>query len=352
MQMIETLIELLKIRSFTGEEKNLCDYLQNYITKLNPELNIRRIDNSLVIFSPFQANRKTLGFAGHLDTVPGDGYGENVKVEADRIIGLGASDMKSGLAIMLELLKPENLKNSQYNLIQIFYCAEEGPNSQNHLHVLLKEVAEIKKIDLCFVLEPTDNTLQLGCLGSIYAEITFKGKSAHSARPWQGENAIHKAAEFITKISKLSPKIVNDGGLEFKEVASITTANGGKTRNVIPDSFAVCLNIRYSALNGLENAKAWLNELVAGQAQITMVDISPACPVPATNPILNKFQSVFQLPQQPKQAYTDVALFAEIGVPAINCGPGLTAQCHQKGEYVLISDLEKSAKMFKEFLSF
>ncbi|MDQ7055344.1 MAG: hypothetical protein Q9M89_02110 [Persephonella sp.] len=79
----------------------------------------------------------------------------------------------------------------RFNLIFVFYEKEEGPYIENGLEPLLTDYDILQKADIAFALEPTDNKVQVGCLGTLHASIIFKGKRAHSARPWQGENAIH-----------------------------------------------------------------------------------------------------------------------------------------------------------------
>lgn len=354
-RLITTLVELLQIESFTGEERTICDHLETIIDArfrgAPAKPTIERINNSLVVRSPMIPNRPTIGLAGHLDTVRGDETGDRVRIDGDRVIGLGSSDMKAGVAVILELLSPETMAQLNSNVTWIFYEAEEGAFRANGLHPIFDRLSHLSAIELCFILEPTDSALHLGCMGTSHARVLFEGRRAHSARPWQGENAIHKAGGFLNRLAALAPRIVTIEGLEFKEVISATVAHSGdNSANVVPDRFELSVNTRFSPQTSMDSARAWLIELVGGEALVEFVDESPACPVPSDNPHLRRFRERFALPVHPKLAYTDVALFAQHGIPAVNCGPGLTAQAHQRGEYVLVPDVVKSYELYRSFL--
>ena len=356
MRLIDTLLDILRIESFTGNERDLCDFVATTIERRFTGASIRptveRVHDSLIVRAPHRPGQPTLGLAGHLDTVKGVETGERVTVDGDRIIGLGASDMKAGVAVMLELLSPEHLARLQSNVTWIFYEAEEGSFRKNGLHAIFAAVPHLKTIELCFILEPTDGTLHLGCMGTNHAKVTFAGKRAHSARPWQGENAIHKAAPFLTRLSALAPRSVVIDGLTFREVVSATIAHSGdNSSNVVPDRFELAVNTRFAPGTSPAQARAWLGELVAGEASIDFTDEAPAGDVPSRNPHLHRFREFFGLAEHPKQAYTDVALFGHHGIPAVNCGPGITAQAHQRGEYVLASEVERAFELYRRFLA-
>lgn len=353
-KIFSTLIDLLRIRSFTNEEDEICNWthqrLKQTLTGI-PDLRIVRVKNALIVYGPQASSKDNLGFAGHFDTVIGTDFGDLVHESGDKIIGLGASDMKAGLAVMLELLNPEIISRSKYNLTFVFYDAEEGDHDNNGIIRVLESCKELSKLDFCFVLEPTANTLQLGCTGVLNAKVSFSGRRAHAARPWEGENALHKAGLLLTKLQTLPAKTVTVSGLEFKDTITATTASTGNTsRNVVPDEFTLNLNVRFSPNSSVADTINNVHLIVGNEAKIEIVDQAPSGPVPIGNKILDNFQSQFHLPQFPKQAYTDVAMFAAYGINAANCGPGLPAQAHQKGEYVLKSDVIKSYELFRTFL--
>ena len=137
--------------------------------------------------SPGRGTHLTL--YGHLDTVPAQG---NAIPEArdGRVFGVGASDMKSGLAVMLALLEDAQVAAGPYRVAGVFYDKEEGPAHENGLEEVLDTVGWLGQAGLAVVLEPTDLELQLGCQGALNARVTFFGEAAHSARPWLGVNAI------------------------------------------------------------------------------------------------------------------------------------------------------------------
>ena len=103
----------------------------------------------------------------------------------------------------------------------LFFPREELGPAENPLPgVFDAHAARSTRRQLVICLEPTDNTLQLGCLGNLNARVVFEGESAHSARPWLGVNAIALALEGLRPVLELEPRDVEIEGLVFREVMS------------------------------------------------------------------------------------------------------------------------------------
>ena len=238
-RLVDDLCWLVDIASVTGDERVLRDAVAD---RLSDIVDVEIVGGSLV------AGRRTgkprIDLYGHLDTVPANGNLTS-RVEGGRVHGLGASDMKAGLTVMLSALEDPAIASGPYDVIAVLYDREEGPAEENGLEDVLDEVAHLGEAEFALVMEPTDNELQLGCQGTINATVSFEGKAAHSARPWLGENAVTKAGEWLAAMHRRKARNVAVGGLTFKETFVVTTAFGGVARNVIPDSFAVNVNHRY-----------------------------------------------------------------------------------------------------------
>jgi succinyl-diaminopimelate desuccinylase len=191
----------------------------------------------------------------------------------------------------------------------------------------------------------------LGCVGSIHATVTFEGRSAHSARPWQGENAVHRAGALLVELAARAPRDAVSGGLPFREVLSATRIEGGRARNVIPDRCTLNLNFRFAPDRSLEAAAAEVVELGRRHgARVELTDLSPACPAFADHPLVERLRARSGARVGPKQAWTDVARLAAVGIPAVNFGPGATAQAHQQGEWVELSALPRAYQALERFL--
>lgn len=343
---------LCAIRSPIGEERALCDALERELRGRHPE--VRRVKNSLVAFAEGAGGpRPLVALCGHLDTVPihAQDEGRFPRREGGKLHAPGASDMKGGVAVALELAARVPAAERFCDLALVLYAREEGPFEENELGDVLREVPALSRAALAICLEPTDNSLQLGCVGSMHATFRFSGRSAHSARPWQGENAVHKAGELLAHLHERAPREVEDGGLLYREVTSVTRIEGGRARNVVPDHCAMNLNFRFAPGRSLEEAAAELEELGARfGAEVTVTDRSPSCPSFAGHPLVGRLRERTGAPVQPKQAWTDVARLAQAGVPAANFGPGATAQAHQVGEWLELSELGRSYEMLERFL--
>ena len=329
-------------------EEALCEAMAERMDPLCERL--QRVGNSLVCWGP-RRGRPLVGLFGHLDTVPEHPDSGPIRQEGGIIHGLGSSDMKCGLAVMWTLLEQLHLEALPYDLVVVLYDQEEGPFDRNGLGPTLEQVPELAEIALGFALEPSDNVVQVGAVGTLHASLTFEGRASHSARPWQGENAVHKAGPLLTELAALAPVEVLCGGFPFREVMSVTLAHGGRARNIIPETFNLNLNYRFAPGKSVERARQDVLDRVADRARVEFTDLSPSGGVVTrANPVFDHFLSVTGAEVAPKQAWTDVARLTQAGIDAVNFGPGLSSQAHQKDEYVTVDLIEQGYAMFQSFL--
>jgi succinyl-diaminopimelate desuccinylase len=278
--------------------------------------------------------------AGHLDTIPAQG---NIpgRIADGAVHGLGASDMKGGIAVMIELARAG--APGRY----LFFNREEVPVSESPLPALFATPL-LDGVQLAVVLEPTDVILHAGCLGNVQARVTFHGQSAHSARPWTGVNAIHELVRGLEQLVRLEPLDVELDGLVYREVLSAVRVDGGIASNVIPAEAGVELNFRYAPGRTRDEAEARLRELVP-HGDVEILSNSPSAPPSLTNPLTVKLREL--VPDvAPKQAWTPVAQFAEQGIDAINYGPGATTYAHKVDEQIPIAHLEQCFATLQSFL--
>lgn len=344
--LAETLLWLCKIPSPIGEEAELCDAVTERLANSALAAPPRRYGNSIVVPLSRGTNGPHVALAGHLDVVRTEHTGP-ARIEGDKLYAPGASDMKSGLALMLAVAEGDPLP---IDLTLVFYAREEGPFDENELGPVLEQDSELRSVDLAVALEPSDNKLQLGCGGSVHATLRFAGRTAHSARPWQGENAILKSARVLHDLGRLEPETSEVDGLTWRSVMSATLASGGRARNIIPDTFELNVNRRFGPNETIEQAQNRIRELAGEDATVEFVDLSPSAPPFRNHPLVDALANSGVAAVEPKQAWTDVARFAALGIPAVNFGPGVQAQAHQKDEWTLISKLDTGREILNRWL--
>jgi succinyl-diaminopimelate desuccinylase len=349
----ETLTDLLEtlvnIPSETGHEAVICDWVATRLRAIgHGELHVS--GRSLIWRGSKKPGRPLVVLAGHLDTVPENGNA-TARREDGKLFGLGSSDMKAGDAVMLALLESLDPARLRFDLAAVFYDAEEGPLEKNGLRRVLAEHAWLREARLAILLEPTDLKVELGCIGSMNAEVRVTGKSAHSARPWLGVNAVERAARWLAEIVTFPVTEVAIGGVSYRETLQVTTLRSGRAKNVVPDELVANLNYRFPPDRTLEQAEARLRALVPGEFEFRVVDRAAPGKVCADLAEVREFVARFRAAIAGKQGWTDVAQFTAAGVPAFNFGPGVAEMAHQQGEYCPLDNLEKGYRWLAEFLS-
>jgi succinyl-diaminopimelate desuccinylase len=352
-RLAERTLELVRIPSPTGEEDALARCVETFLRdRARPAWLERRGNAVLATFggTPERPPREAWTvLAGHLDTVPARGHPAPSLGETE-IVGLGSTDMKSGLAVMMTLAERAAGREPASPFALVFYDAEEGPLETNGLRRLLAKASWLASAGLAILLEPTDNAAELGCQGSLHARIDFPGIAAHSARPWLGENAVHRGAAFLSRVARIPPRRVVMGPAEYIEVIGVTQAQGGTARNVLPDKFTLNVNLRFAPDRSPQSAAEYMSSLVPSGGAVEIVDLAPAASPRAEEPAVARFLSESGVPARGKQAWTDVAQFAERGVPALNFGPGDPALAHRRTEAVRTESIARCFEVLRGFL--
>ncbi len=311
-------------------------------------LRVERVGNNVVARTDAGRERRVV-LAGHLDTVPANGN-EVPKVEGDVLHGLGAADMKGGLAVLLRLAE-EVAADARFDLSFVFYESEEIADEYNGLRHLFEARPDLVAGDFAVLLEPTDNWLEAGCQGSLRLEATFSGSRAHTARPWRGVNAVHRAAPVLSRLAGHEPDEVEVDGLCFRQALQVVDMHGGVAGNVVPDRCTITVNRRYAPSLTLEEAEAEVRALLEGADEVALTSVSPAAHPNLSHPLVAEFAGRLGVGIRPKLGWTDVARFSAHGVPAVNFGPGDPEVSHTAGEHVTRASLETCHRALVRFLT-
>ena len=330
-------LELVDVPSESREEAALAAHVAGVLRDGGAE--VLDLGDACLLARPPGRRPATL-LAGHLDTVPAQ---DNVpgRRDAERVHGLGASDMKGGLAVMVELAL------AGADLAVLLFPREELPFAETALTPLLERAAGELDVEAAVVLEPTDCAVHAGCLGNVNARWTFHGRSGHSARPWLADNAIERAADGIVALAARPANPVQFDGLEFVEVASVTRIAGGIAGNVIPDRVECGLNFRYAPGRTPDEAEARLAELCGGHGELEVLANAPSGAVCVSHPAIGRLIEGGGLEVAPKQAWTPVAELTAAGIPAVNFGPGSPAQAHRRDESIPIANLLRAYRVLE-----
>lgn len=355
-------LQLLAIPSVIEHEAELADWSERWARERRFFGSTRAGENLALQPREFRPGRRRVLLLGHLDTVPESGPNP-ARLEGERIYGLGASDMKGGDALLLHLLARAVHDEPRHDLVGVLYAREEGPFAGSGLpEIMAAAPGAFAETDLVIAMEPTDNRLELGCLGTMHTSVRFEGQRAHSARPWQGRNALHMAAPLLAHVAAQAPRDVCFHGLTFREVISATMLHFEGARNVVPGACTVNLNFRFGPDRESDEACAYVEALVRdavgdallqqGLVTFEHTDLCPSGKVCGDNELLMELEQAAggALERAAKQAWTDVGRLSQYGLDAINFGPGSTSQAHQVGEWAERAKLEQARVLLERWL--
>jgi succinyl-diaminopimelate desuccinylase len=343
---------LVSVPSVSREEAALADLVQDRLRGV-PGLSVDRIGHNVVARTNLGRGSR-LVLAGHLDTVPANGNAD-ARIDGSTLWGLGSADMKGGLAVMLALAA--QVEEPTVDVSYVFYACEEIAREHNGLLEIAAAAPHLLAGDAAVLGEPTGAVIEAGCQGVLRLEARMLGARAHTARPWMGVNAIHRVATLLERIAAFEARQPTIDGCQYREALQAVRIEGGVAANVVPDSVAVTINHRFAPDRDVAAAEAamrqWLHpalDVGAGDS-LELADSSPSAAPNLTHPLLTRLLSATGAPPRAKLGWTDVAFFAERGIPAVNFGPGDPELAHTAGERVQRDELDRAFRSLRSVIA-
>lgn len=331
--LLDRTAALVAIPSESHDEATLATHVEQHLRSLG-HLAVERVGDNVVARTDLGRELR-LVVAGHLDTVPANDNA-TPRVEGDVLWGLGSADMKGGLAVMLELAAA--VPDPAVDVTWIFYAGEEVAPEHNGLRHLFEQRPDLVAGDAAVLGEPTAATLEVGCQGTMRLQVALAGERAHTARPWMGRNAIHRAGRVLAALDGYEARRPMIDGCEFREALQAVFVEGGVAGNVVPDRAVITINHRFApdrtALDARAHVEAVLAPHLEDGDEVVVVDVADAAPPGLAHPLLATLRERNDLEVRAKLGWTDVSRFAAAGIPAVNFGPGESTLAHTQAERV------------------
>jgi len=365
-RLVSLLKKLISINSENpgGNEFRIARFAGDYLSRLGLKIQIYEFKekrSNLIALLEGKDRKRSLLLTPHLDTVPrGNSWTMDPfagKVSGGKMYGLGATDRKGDLAAAMEAVTSivESGRKLEYNLI-LAATADEETGSHCGIIPLLEK--RILNPDAAVVLDADDFSIVVAQKGLIHLTVSVRGRRAHGAYPWLGDNAIEKAAAAIAEIGKhrfpspfhkyLRPPTANVG-----------TIRGGDKVNVVADHCVFELDIRFlpgtPAARILSELKSLLKKNAGRNYKITVNSLQQPYSIGLDHPLVEHLQRAMRShhvkPQvNGSEGATVITFFQERGIPAVATGFGCEGCNHISDEYVKLDNLYKGAGILETFL--
>ncbi|MFC9516661.1 succinyl-diaminopimelate desuccinylase [Nocardiaceae bacterium NPDC056970] len=354
---IDLTAALVDIPSVSHDERAIADAVEEALRTQTTGFEVIR-NGDAVLARTNRGLPSRVMLAGHLDTVPiADNVPSRRTVDerGDLLHGCGTVDMKSGDAVFLHLAA--TVSDPAHDLTLVFYDCEEIAAQYNGLGRIERELPEWLRADVAILGEPTGGLIEAGCQGTLRVRLSTSGVRAHSARSWLGDNAIHKFAPVLERLSSYEARSVDIDGCVYREGLSAVRISGGVAGNVVPDAAEMDVNFRFAPDRSVEQAIAHVREVFDPSALgglelgFEVTDSSPGALPGLANPAAAALIAAAGGQFRAKYGWTDVSRFSALGIPAVNYGPGDPNLAHKRDEHVPVQQITEVARVLRGYLS-
>ncbi len=354
-EIIKLLKKLVKIQSTKNNPEKLTgivDFCDNFFNE--KEFQKKRFKSkgkeSIVITFKGDENPEAM-LLGHLDVVEGEIDQFSPKERNGRIYGRGTKDNKGSCAVMMMFMK--KLKTIEKRpSVGLILTTDEEMGGLNGTRYILKKKNYLPKI--AFVPDGGDNfEIIFSQKGVLHFKLIAKGRSAHGARPWEGDNAIDKLIDAYVKLRELFPNPKNKDDWKTSLNAGIMKA--GVADNIVPEKAEMLLDMRFTKEWTEEKLVKKIKEVVGKDVVVKVGVTGSAFYISPKDKHLLEYIEVAEkilkrkLPVSRYSPASDARFFCERGIPTImtNTRGGDT---HGKREWVSVKSLEQLYKILEKFL--
>lgn len=343
--------ELISVKSTPENTEALEQALNIALLNLDgytiERFNNNDIKSALIYNSPKRPRKFKVILNGHLDIIPGKEHQYTPEIKNGKLYGVGAMDMKSSVASFIVLFKEISNKIDYPLALQLVTDEETGGFNGTKY-----QIDQGVKADFVIVGETTNFTIENQAKGISWVKISSRGKTAHSAYPWKGENAIWKMNKLLHSLEKKFPIPNQKEWVTTVNLSRIETSN--QTFNKIPDDCEIWLDIRYipQDSNTVINT---IKELLSKEFKLDVVVKEPAQFVDGNNQYLRLLQKIGkqiikkEVPLNKGMGSSDARHFTRVNNSAIEFGP-IGGGMGSDSEWVNISSLKEYHQILKEFL--
>ncbi|MFD2307598.1 M20 family metallopeptidase [Enterococcus termitis] len=365
--LIEQLFNLIRIDSQNpGEyEEQISKYILQKLDYYGFEYECISFDKmklrkNIIVYVK-GTSEETIILNGHMDTKP---FGDIKKWKTPpfsptiidgEVYGLGASDMKSGLAVMIFLLITIGKKKQKplYNLEFHFVVDEENNSFFGCRKLCDFKYLRKEQYKLAIILEPTSARLATKSLGNKWLKIEIFGKKAHAGKYYQGVSAPRIMTEILVSITKYAETL---RGLDQYPNINIGSLYGGEHPGTVQDYSSCIIDIRVLQEDHKKKLLKRIEELLAFyEIKWTMADYAPEM-----YSWINSFESdeIIELMMLESgqtegllfQGGSDAGFYNRLGLNTVIFGPGSLDHAHQYNEKVNIEEINISYKILENIL--
>ncbi len=331
---MDELMEISKIRSETGYEARILQYIEDRLEDLGVEYERMPVDEERynIIVNPdekFMVN-------AHVDTV-GDYFPP--EVEGTILWGRGVMDDKAGVLIILKLIEEFRDK---LPVSYVFFVDEEEEGKGS------KKYAEKYAHDFAITLEPTSLRVCTAEAGSLELEFEFWGEAMHGSCAEEDKNAIWQGIKFLNSLKRLK-FLKAEHNLLGKPAINVEMFDGGDYILAVPESAKALVDFVYLPGQTAVEIIDEVNRLSRKyNANHMIYDLSPPFEISPRKRRVKEFLKYADLGGF--RSWSDAQNLVEKGTPTVVFGPGELRYAHTKDEHVDMRDVKKAYEILKKVL--